>query len=214
MCATLADKGECILFRSYKAPEDAKPISSKALAATKTHKGDLINQIDIATASRATSAAPTYLPEVVWKDMTFWDGGMLNNNPIDQLWAARYDLVGSTDPPPAVSCVLSLGTSWSSKKPNSWVRLVNTLNEASSFLTNTEAKHRDFERHIQRLKYRQEPDSKTEYFRFNTPTGDEEFSLDDYTKMEALKKLTLVYLEDELVKPKISTCADILIAGR
>jgi hypothetical protein len=46
------------------------------------------------------------------------------------------------------------------------------------------------------------------------PTGDEEFRLDDYTKMEALKKLTLLYLEDESVKPKISTCADILIAGR
>jgi patatin-like phospholipase/acyl hydrolase len=208
MCATLADKGESILLRSYSAPEDSTPVSSIARQASDE---GAIEGISISTAARATSAAPTYLPEVVWKGMTFWDGGLLNNNPISQLWASRYDLVGPKEEAPPVSLVLSLGTSWDSTKPNSFMRIVNTLNKATSFMTNTEAKHRDFLRYVNRLRSRQKENSKTEYFRFNTSTGREAFNLDDYQKMKRLRELTMLYLETPEVKADITRCADILL---
>jgi predicted acylesterase/phospholipase RssA len=109
MCATLADKGESILFRTYDAPADAEPVSGSA----KDRFGSgTLAKIPITEAALATSAAPTYLPEVIWERLKFWDGGLLNNNPINQLWAARYDLAATTtDPPSPIDCVVSLGTS-------------------------------------------------------------------------------------------------------
>lgn len=41
---------------------------------------------------------------------TLKDGGLLNNNPIDQVWDARFDLVEPQQPAPDVSVVVSLGT--------------------------------------------------------------------------------------------------------
>lgn len=102
-----------------------------------------LDSISIETAACATSAAPTYLPEVVWgkiKKLRFWDGGLLNNDPIDQLWAARFELVKAKDPEPDVSCIVSLGTGWSTEQSRwRWFRLVNTLTTATSFMINTRA---------------------------------------------------------------------------
>jgi patatin-like phospholipase/acyl hydrolase len=116
MCATLQERGESILLRSYIPPEDAKPVSKdgKNFFSSKFMEG-----ITISEAARATSAAPTYFPEVKLpmegdkRDVVFWDGGLLNNNPIDQVWRARLDLVDYNDKAPQVACVLSIGTSWS-----------------------------------------------------------------------------------------------------
>jgi predicted acylesterase/phospholipase RssA len=208
MCATLTGKGESVLFRSFTPYADAKPVSSEAKEA---YEDGEIEGIDISTASRATSAAPTYLPEVPWKKMTFWDGGLLNNNPIHQLWAARYD---TTDSPsasaPVVGCVLSLGTSWSRKQPSSIFRFFNTVTNAASYMTNTEAKHRDFERELNRLRAREPANKNTKYFRFNTPTDDVTFNLDDYQQMDELEKITKGWLEKDEQRKKIKDCADLL----
>ena len=81
MCATVADKGETVLFRSYRLPGDSRPQSETAQNIDH-------DNITIKEACRATSAAPTYLPplKVPGRDrtmITFWDGGLLNNNPVD-----------------------------------------------------------------------------------------------------------------------------------
>ncbi|PVH67650.1 FabD/lysophospholipase-like protein [Cadophora sp. DSE1049] len=216
MCSTLADKGESILFRSYSAPPDAEPISSQATLA-------LMETISISTAACATSAAPTFLPVVEWKGLKFWDGGLLNNNPIHQLWAARYDLAikaadsaDSADaaesedlasPEPPIGCIVSLGTSWSSAVPSSPFRFINTVSRVVPFTTNTEAKNLDFRRELNRINARLPPKDHTAYFRFNTPTVDETFNLDDYQQMARLEKLTEVYLEVAGVHSDIMECA-------
>jgi predicted acylesterase/phospholipase RssA len=208
MCATLTSKGESVLFRSFTPYADAKPVSLDAQTA---YNGGDLERIDISTASRATSAAPTYLPEVEWKNMVFWDGGLLNNNPIHQLWAARYDTTGSpTASAPVVGCVLSLGTSWSTKQPSSIFHFFNTVSQAASFMTNTEARHCDFERELNRLKSREPVNKNTQYFRFNTPTDERTFNLDDYRKMDALKKITLDWLKDNDQETRIRDCAQLL----
>lgn len=216
MCSTLADKGETVLFRSYEPPADVIPTTRDVRDAD-------FSDITIIEAARATSAAPTYLPEMVITRpvppkpepvvFRFWDGGLLNNNPIDQVWDARLDLASDITETPVVSCVVSIGTSWSTpqSKPGGFVsRFVNTLSQTVSFATNTEAKHRDFERRNKRRNVRLPENERTAYFHFNAPTGDQVFGLDDWQSMPKLKELTSQYLADPETKDKITECAQVL----
>jgi hypothetical protein len=222
-------------------PTSAAPVSAEGQAIQDVGG---IADIPIKVAVRATSAAPTYFPPVEMVKgrlggVEFWDGGLLNNNPIDQLWRARVDLVQDTEPLPKVACVLSLGTSWSDKVPgllDSWPKVKGFLewvkdppkitilkltvampipdmikNLASSiasklspvqelipFLTNTEAKHVDFARYMQRMANRvSESESGTKYFRFNTPTKDKYIDMSDWEKMRDLKGITEDWLKAE-----------------
>src|ERR1700753_2168724 len=88
------------------------------------------------------------------KNLTFWDSGLLNKHPVNQLWDCRYSLVGLHDVAPTISVVLSLGTSWSTAKPPGPFRFVDMISKATSFMTNTEAKHRDFQRYLNRVRDR------------------------------------------------------------
>lgn len=216
MCSTLATRGQTIVFRSYS--DDASnailqlrsiPTTSNTLPQTDMS----FQNIRIKEAARATSAAPTYLPPMLIEGYEFWDGGLLNNNPIDQVWSSRYDLVGPTEVP-VVSCVVSIGTSWSTSNPTSSIffkRFLNTVSAAISFATNTEAKHMDFKLNIERINQRHISErGPTEYFRFNTPTGKEKFYLDDWQKMPRLVKLTRDYLRDDQTRERINTCAEML----
>lgn len=163
---------------------------------------DHSNKITISLAARATSAAPTYFPEVKWPEndpkLTFWDGGLLNNNPIDQLWYSRYDLVQPSEPAPPVSCVISLGTGYvrPDSPSESWFQLAGVASSVMGFATNTNAKGKDFSRHMTALNNRPEH-SKTRYVRLNPSLGASEIGLADYTKMEELKTLATKYIEDK-----------------
>ena len=55
MCSTLVDRGETILFCSYKPPSDGEALRS----------GADFRDVTIKDTARATSAAPTYLPEMI-----------------------------------------------------------------------------------------------------------------------------------------------------
>ena len=99
----------------------------------------------------------------------------------------------------------SIGTSWSTKKIGSG--FFNTISQAVSFATNTEAKHKDFAHNIDRLNLRLKPEEQTEYYRFNAPTGDRDFNLDDWQQMGSLKVLTRRYLDEADTKDKIEKCA-------
>lgn len=168
-----------------------------------------MRDISISYAAGATSVAPTYLPEVEWEGLRFWDGGFLNNNPIHQLWAARFDTTDSeTATAPVVGCVLSLGTSWSKKAPPTIFRFINTVSDTIPFLTNTEAKHRDFERELNRLRQREPENKDTSYFRFNTPTDDKACNLDDYQGMNDLERITTEWLKTQ--QGDILKCANLL----
>lgn len=209
MCSTLKDKGESILLRSYIRPADARPVSSLVA------DDDLVNGIDIVSAARATSAAPVYLPEEDWKvrngTIRFWDGGVLNNNPVEQVYNSRFDLVGVHDAPPAVSCVLSLGCGWTNNsKPSFLIRVLNTVSRYSEgFLANTEAKHRDFQRLVQRMNDRKA--ANLNYFRLNCPCGDTRFDMADYTIMPKLEALTTKYIRtDPDAVRAITACAEML----
>ncbi|EXF73616.1 hypothetical protein CFIO01_07032 [Colletotrichum fioriniae PJ7] len=200
VCTTAQNRGETVLMKTYK--NTNVYTSSTVNNLMKSHG----NEITMSLATRATSAAPTYFPEVKWpagaeKPLTFWDGGLLNNNPIDQLWNARYDLVqpgeaqeGAEEP--KISCVISLGTGYNkTESPNdSWFRLTGVAATVMAFATNTEAKGKDFSRHMAAINGRQKG-PKTAYIRFNPTLGENKIGLADYTQMTLLKELTTKYIK-------------------
>ncbi|KAJ3455469.1 hypothetical protein MRS44_016951 [Fusarium solani] len=201
MCATSInrDRERAELFRSYDPLSDVE---------------DKFAHITVRDAALATSAAPTYLPKVEVMKEEFWDGGLLNNNPINQVWDARYELVRITQgepvpDPPKVSCVVSIGTG-RDKTPvqqPGWGYL-NAVSTVVSYATNTEAKHQDFDRKIKMLNSRSGGEGIC-YFRFNVEL-EKEIYLDDWQSMLTLKALTEKQLETEKLDDLIQECADCL----
>ncbi|KAJ7073935.1 calcium-independent phospholipase [Mycena amicta] len=207
VCTTAQNRAETVLFRSY--PYDVTHTASIANDTMKAHR----DEINISLAVRATSAAPTYFPEVNWHNLVFWDGALLNNNPIDQLWDARYDLVAPHEPPPRVSCILSLGCGYV-KPPSpsaSWFQLASTVGSVIGFVTNTNAKAKDFSRHVSRLKQRKEYED-MQYFRFNVNMTGNDIDLADYKRMGELEQMTEKYLKDDRQQVWIDGCVDALCA--
>jgi predicted acylesterase/phospholipase RssA len=207
MCAIAVDKPgsawfepRTVLFRSYTPPNDARPSPLRNFDYSK---------VTIAEAARATSAAPTYLPQMIIQKVKFWDGGLLNNNPIDQVWSARYDLATNLHVEPNISCVVSIGTAISRQKSVSG-SFLNTVTETMSFATNTEAKHHDFQRNNYRCNLRKQKEEITDYFRFNAPLGDTNVDMADYQKIPLLKQKTEEYLKTNEVQIQIQRCAELL----
>ncbi|KAL2672599.1 hypothetical protein Neosp_013312 [[Neocosmospora] mangrovei] len=216
-CTTAQNRAETVLLRTYK--DNNIYCSSKTNDTMSLHQ----DKVTISLATRATSAAPTYFPEVTFPEGTpkskdnerlvFWDGGLLNNNPIDQLWYSRYELTQPHEPPPAISCVISLGTGYT--KPDSpsesWFQLVGVAAEVMEFSTNTNAKAKDFTRHMTTLNLRGEHKN-TKYVRLNPSLGKSEIGLADYTKMKELKAMAQKYLTDKRNQEWINKAVDAICA--
>jgi hypothetical protein len=159
--------------------------------------------ITVKDAALATSAAPTYLPTVKVDNEEFWDGGLLHNNPINQVWDARYDIVPIKDSP-QVHCVVSIGTGLV-KKPvqQPYWGFFNTVSSIVSYATNKESKHKDFERKMDSLKARGGPF----YFRLNVEL-EKQIKLDDWQNMEYLEELTRNQLNEKGdLKAWVEECA-------
>lgn len=185
--------------------------------------------IELHKAARATTSAPFYFPPTTFKDYyRCIDGGLLNNNPVERVWDARYELDDGTGNVPHVSLVVSLGTAKTNTKPIEAPRAPeNLLDLLMSFLTrpgtifqifmsiidlatNTEEPHRDFE---QRIYYRNTVrKGRTEYYRFNAEVDrDRYIDLDDVRGMEGLKKDTEHWLSQRGVRNMVSECAHCLM---
>ncbi|KAI8653554.1 PNPLA domain-containing protein [Fusarium keratoplasticum] len=209
-CTTAQNRAESVLLRSYK--DKTIYTKSKLNTAMQNH-GD---QMTISLAARATSAAPTFFPEVKFPEtnpeLVFWDGGLLNNNPIDQLWYTRFELVDPKDAAPAISCVISLGTGYVSpaKAKKSWFKLVGVASKVMDFATNTNAKGKDFSRHMTHLNQRDEH-RETKYIRFN-PYLKEEIGLDEYLRMEDLKKIAKEDMKKDTNQEFIEKAVDAICA--
>ncbi|KAF4454400.1 FabD/lysophospholipase-like protein [Fusarium austroafricanum] len=137
-------------------------------------------------AARATSAAPFYFPEANIGRSKFWDGGLANNNPVDEVWAEKSLLFQKR----AVKCVISLGTAFSRGG-----RLLTNL-------TNVENVHRRFEDMMRA--------ESIEYFRFDPSTLKDDIGMSDYGQIETLKHHTNEYLGQPPIRALIDICAQLL----
>ncbi|KAF9349842.1 hypothetical protein BGX34_001570 [Mortierella sp. NVP85] len=209
VCTTAQNRGETALLRSYRNNIEVK----KSVVNDVLKVGH--DQIDISLAVRATSAAPTYFPEVSWqpkgaeKPLIFWDGGLLNNNPIDQLWYARCDVVEPTDPEPPISCVISFGTGYIAPKDtnHSWSKLFAIANSVIDFATNTNAKGKDFSRHMCSMNLRPGY-ANTKYVRFDPDLDGNDIGLADYKKIDLLIELANKQLKKEREQAWIETAVN------
>lgn len=188
VCATRIDRGEAVLFRSYKPPADARSTD--------------FENVSISDAACATSAAPTFLPSVNIDGVDFWDGGLLNNNPVNQVWDSRYDLAESLPidktqaaTEPDVGTLISIGTGRIPSKTTMPAGLLETAAAALSYSTNTIAKDKDFARSLYRFNQRKPEAQRTKYFRFDAPMKDV-INIDDYKKMKTVKVATEDWLKD------------------
>ncbi|KAF9940702.1 hypothetical protein BGZ67_007043 [Mortierella alpina] len=203
LCTTVKNLMETALLRSY-----VKQIDYPEDSLNDFLKKD---NMTIKLAVRATSAAPTYFPELRYKGLVFWDGGLLNNNPIDQLWYERYDLVGPNESQPPVSCVISLGTGHKKPgddKPSLWFRLLGVASSVMAFATTTHAKDKKFESHMLDLNKRPEYKD-TKYIRFDTPL-EHEISLIDYRKIGELATKTYEFLQTPEQQQRLEDTAEVI----
>ncbi len=189
LCTTVKNKMETALLRSY-----VKSINfplHNIIGYLKQEK----DNITIKLAVKATSAAPTYFPEVRYKGLVFWDGGLLNNNPIDQLWYERHDLTKPAESPPRVSCVISLGTGHKKPgdKPSLWFKVIGVASSVMAFATTTHAKDKKFGSHMLELN-KQPAYRHTKYIRFDTPLK-HDIGLVDYRQIDLLAKKTYLFLQ-------------------
>ncbi|RSL63175.1 hypothetical protein CEP54_005285 [Fusarium duplospermum] len=209
-CTTAQNRAESVLLRSYK---DKTVYTKSKLNTAMLNHGD---KMTISLAARATSAAPTFFPEVKFPEakpeLVFWDGGLLNNHPIDQLWYTRFELVDPKDAAPPISCVISLGTCYvnPAKAKKSWFKLVGVASKVMDFATNTNAKGKDFSRHMTHLNQRDEH-RETRYIRFN-PYLQEEIGLDEYLRMEDLKKIAKDDMKKDTNQEFIEKAVDAICA--
>jgi predicted acylesterase/phospholipase RssA len=189
VCAYGKGDDSAVRLRSYRHP-NAK-INAK------------FNKIKIWDAARATSAAPFYFPTAVIAGQKFWDGGLANNNPVQEVWAEAESLF----PDKLINCFVSLGTGFSERKPRK--SLLPVLGKGKKILksvTNTQRVHYQV---LERTTAKG-----ISYFRFNISTAQDEIGLADYHLQSTLEGYTNTYLADEDIRAAIQECAKLLARSR
>ena len=184
-CALMTKEDINIRFRNYLLPDGSVPPFANCA---------------IWEAARATSAAPFYFPAAKVNGIKFWDGGLENNNPVDEVWAEKG--------PGRPACVISLGTGASRRKgtTKSWIPAVGIGKRILRSVTQVEGRHRNFK---ERMENEEIP-----YFRFNPSTADDNIGLAEYQKFDKLEQHTLNYLQRDDVQSDLRECARILVGQK
>ncbi|KAI0076887.1 FabD/lysophospholipase-like protein [Panus rudis PR-1116 ss-1] len=189
----------------------------------RTYISDAVDQsfadCKIWEAARATSAAPTYFPQMQIGKFRFVDGGLGFNNPVAMIYTEARTVFGWNRP---VDCLLSLGTGVPPKMnlgKGGVFDMKQLVNGIISTLTCSETAHELF------VHGRNLPVDSV-YFRFNagkmyrTGEGDSRDSfdweklleLDDWSRMNDFVKLTEQYLADQ--RDRLGTCASVLVQNK
>ena len=125
----------------------------------------------------------------------YWDGGVENNNPINELFTEN----GGN----RVKCCVSLGTGMSERKEKkSLIPVFGRVKRLAKILTQTETNHK---RYKERLAAEGVP-----YFRFNPTTRQDDIGLDEYKRLNVLEKHTRDYLARDDIAADIKRAASIL----
>jgi len=149
----------------------------------------------IVQAARATSAAPTFFePVKLDVGVTLRDGGLLNNNPLDELISevtTKREFSGKQ-----IACIVSLGTGIMKPKIQG-DRLAAVAQSCVDIATNTETTHKKFKERECGAGGR----FRNKYFRFNVAQGVQDVTLEEWQAMDDMWVLTYEYLttiEEEL----------------
>lgn len=157
-------------------------------------------------AARATSAAPSFFDPLVVKDITtLRDGGLRNNNPINEI----VDEVRTEFPGREISCLVSIGTGVS-KTEFFGNGLVSIAKACAKIATDTEEAERTF-RNNHTMPNQSLHDR---YFRFEVEQGLQNVGMEEWKHMEHIWSVTTSYLNDSKRVEMFDDCAEKLRAFR
>ncbi|KAF2202719.1 kinase subdomain-containing protein [Delitschia confertaspora ATCC 74209] len=159
-------------------------------------------QATICQAALATSAATTFFDPVSIGDLSFADGGLGANNPVDEVEGEASNIWCSEtrDLKPLVKCFISVGTGNPGKKPfeDSIVKLLGqTVVQVATETEKTEKRFID--------RWAQHFDQKR-YFRFNVEQGLQNIGLHEYKKKGAIQAATGSYMTHMTQKFRVRAC--------
>ncbi|KAK4188534.1 hypothetical protein QBC35DRAFT_193056 [Podospora australis] len=172
------------------------------------------DDIRIWEAARATTAASSFFkPQVLGRGAFrdhYIDAAIGHNNPVDDLLREAVLKFGADR---KFGCMVSIGTGTREKKlgravtgfKNLWqapVYMVDLVKSLKNTATDGEEKHRQVQ---QRLSL-----AKDSYFRFNVPGAAEVVGLQEYTKMDELKKMTIEYLGTREATENVQRAASVI----
>ena len=169
---------------------------------TYKHPRDVLNNVAIWQACRATSAAPTYLPPVSIGDpaQKFLDGGLGYNNPTKvlcdeatQLWPSRN-----------ISCIVSIGTGKIGPE-DVGTTIKPIFKTLLAMATDTEKVAREFEEDLEQRFPNQDI-----YFRFNVQQSLGVIDMIEWKEMSRVKTVTEAYLNEN--HRQVKTCADQILS--
>ncbi|KAI9686366.1 MAG: hypothetical protein M1822_003711 [Bathelium mastoideum] len=187
VCCTL-ENGRAYRIRSYNS----------------THEPGL--PFTVWQAARATTAAPGFFDPLRFEDIaTLRDGGLRNNNPINEVMDEIRTEFDDRD----ISCLISIGSGVS--KTEVFGRgLVSIAKKCAKIATDTEQAERTFRSNHaspnQRLHGR--------YFRFQVEQGLQGFGMDEWENMNRIWTVTTSYLDDSVRRNMLSQCGEKLAQPR
>lgn len=153
-------------------------------------------------AARATSAAPTFFdPISLGNIVTLHDGGLRNNNPIQELIdEIRVEFSGRD-----VCCIISIGTGI---KATEFFKndLISIAKSCVNIATDTALTESNFRRNYASQGQQYEK----KYFRFEVEQGMQETGLEEWRHMNRIWGLTDAYLTDEKRREALGDCASLL----
>lgn len=151
---------------------------------------ELLNNVKIWEACRATSAATTFFSpiKIGRNDQEFLDGATGANNPIRRLWSEAIGVWGPSFGT-RIQCLVSIGTGKPSVAPfgRDPLAIARTLLAIS---TETETTANEFRKEHQELDYH------NAYYRFNVSGGLGDVGLEDAKSKGKVETMTHAYMDD------------------
>jgi hypothetical protein len=187
VCATSKETSETVCLTSYKTPRG---------------NNDLLNNVKIWEACRATSAASSFFDPIAigrYKE-EFVDGGTGANNPVVELWNQAQLMWGPEPLSDKVRCLVSIGTGVPSLKffRDDVLHIGETLIAIATETVQTAERFRQDKSYL---------DSSNQYFRFNVTRGLEDVGLENSEKKKEIAAATRRYIGSQEVYKQMQACA-------
>lgn len=175
-------------------------LAATRLRSYRSPRHDLIH-CSIWEAGRATTAAPLFFEPITFRTSThstFADGGMRNNNPINEI-VNEAEIIFKDR---MIRCIVSLGTGGPGR--TSLGSGLKQLGQGpGDLVTDASTTADNF--------YKQRKDLRPVYFRFNVDRGMEGLLLHEYKEIGRMDEVTRAYLERESVHEELQRCIPHLV---
>lgn len=178
----------------------------------------------ILQAARATSAAPTYFPEMEIDEDMYVDGGIGYNNPSEEairearrIWPERQ-----------IGCLVSIGTGLMepisvATRKEQFAPLVGGVVQkmmpltaeklsVAEYCTRLATSCQVIHTHVvEHASIEKKPQQRARYYRFNVTSGMAHIDLEEVNKINEISQMTDAYLRDPERKDAISDCIELLL---